>query len=62
MLVCRVLSDVLEQPIDGGSPKRVSHFDSDLGFWFDWAKDGQSLAYARGVVTSDVVLFGLEKR
>ena len=52
------VSNIIEQPIAGGKPRHVSRFDSDLIFWFDWAPDGKSLAFARGVVTSDVVLFG----
>jgi Tol biopolymer transport system component len=56
------VSNIIEQPIGGGKPRHVSRFDSDLIFWFDWAPDGKSLAFARGVVTSDVVLFGRDNQ
>jgi Tol biopolymer transport system component len=54
------VSNIIEQPIGGGKPRPVSRFDSDLIFWFDWAPDGISLAFARGVVTHDIVLFDRE--
>jgi serine/threonine protein kinase len=54
------VSNIIEQPISGGIPKRLSRFGSDLIFWFDFAPDGKSIACARGVVTSDVVMFGRE--
>lgn len=52
------VSNVWSQPVDGGKPVQLTDFKSDLIFAFEWSRDGRQLAVARGIVTSDVVLFG----
>ena len=44
------------QPLDGGSPKQLTHFTSESFFSFDWSRDGKQLVYGRGMTTSDAVL------
>jgi hypothetical protein len=46
---------IVAQPIDGGAPKQLTHYNSGRIFWFDISRDGQ-LALARGSQSSDVVL------
>jgi Tol biopolymer transport system component len=48
-------SNIVAQPIDGGVLKQLTHYDSELIFWFDISRDGQ-LPLARGSQSSDVVL------
>lgn len=50
------ISNIWGQPLDGGSPRRLTEFRSDQIFYFDWSKDGKWLACSRGVKTNDVVL------
>ena len=50
------VSNIWSQPLDGGSPKRITDFKTDRIFSFDWSKDGKQLALSRGTQTSDVVL------
>lgn len=49
------VSNIWEQPLDGGQPKPVTHFTSDTIFHFDWSRDGQ-LAVSRGPELRDAVL------
>jgi Tol biopolymer transport system component len=49
------VSNIWEQPVEGGPPKAVTHFTSDKIFWFDWSRDGR-LALSRGTDTTDAVL------
>jgi eukaryotic-like serine/threonine-protein kinase len=51
------VANIWSQPIDGGKPVQLTDFKSDLIFAFDWSRDWRQLAVARGIVTSDVVLF-----
>ncbi len=44
------------QPIDGGAARQSTHWKADPIFSFDWSRDGRWVAYATGMVTSDVVL------
>ena len=44
------------QPIDGGPPKQLTNFPSDMIFRFAWSTDGKQLAVSRGKFTDDVVL------
>jgi Tol biopolymer transport system component len=53
----RGVSNIWGQSITGGQPIQLTHFTSDKILWFDWSRDGKRLAYARGLFTSDVVLF-----
>ncbi|MEP6820080.1 MAG: protein kinase [bacterium] len=50
------LSNIWSQPINGGSPTQLTHFQGNRIFNFAWSQDGKSLALARGTVTRDVVL------
>jgi serine/threonine protein kinase/Tol biopolymer transport system component len=49
------VSNIVAQPIDGGTPRQLTHYDSGHIFWFDISSAGQ-LALARGTQSSDVVL------
>ncbi len=51
-------SDIWVQPLDGGAPKQLTNFKAEQIIAFDWSPDGRTLAYIRGVETSDVVLIG----
>lgn len=50
------VSNIWTQPLDGGAPKQVTHFDSGEIFRYAWSTDGKRLAVVRGVLNSDVVL------
>ncbi len=50
------VSNIWNQPLDGGPPKQVTDFRSDEIFSFAWSRDGKQLALARGIETGDVVL------
>ena len=50
------VSNIWSQPIDGGPPKQLTHFKSELIFVFDLSRDGKQLAVSRGTVSNDVVL------
>jgi serine/threonine protein kinase/Tol biopolymer transport system component len=54
----RTLSNVWGLPIDGKPPYPLTHFaDGRTITDFAWSHDGQRLAIARSVTTSDIVLF-----
>jgi Tol biopolymer transport system component len=50
------VSNIWAQSLDGGTPKQLTDFQTDLIAYFDWSPDGKWLACARGEATSDVVL------
>jgi Tol biopolymer transport system component len=50
------VSNIWSQPLDGDPAKPLTDFKSDSMFSFAWSRDGKQLVYARGSVTSDVVL------
>jgi Tol biopolymer transport system component len=50
------VSNIWSQPLDGSPPKQLTDFKSDRIFDFDWSRDGQHLALARGTTTNDVVI------
>ena len=50
------VGNLWSQPIDGGPPKQLTKFTSDMIFNYAWSSDGKKLALARGSKTSDVVL------
>lgn len=50
-----VVSNIWVQPIDGGAPRQVTSFDSQLIYNFAISRDGR-LAMSRGRQTNDVVL------
>ncbi len=45
------------QPVDGGAPKQLTNFNSDLIHSFEVSRDGKQLVFSRGTRSSDVVLF-----
>jgi DNA-binding winged helix-turn-helix (wHTH) protein/dipeptidyl aminopeptidase/acylaminoacyl peptidase len=49
-------TNIWEQPLVGGRPKRLTNFTSDIIFDFNWSSDRRRLLLTRGDVTSDVVL------
>jgi serine/threonine protein kinase/Tol biopolymer transport system component len=51
------VSNIWSQPVDGRQPAQLTDFKADQIFAFEWSRDGRQLACARGIVTSDVVLF-----
>jgi serine/threonine protein kinase/tricorn protease-like protein len=51
------VSNIWSQSIDDGKPVQLTDFKSDQIFAFEWSRDWKQLAVARGIVTSDVVLF-----
>src|SRR5262249_25029404 len=50
-------SNIWSQPLDGSSPRPITHFKTDTIFRFAWSLDGKTLALDRGATISDVVLF-----
>jgi eukaryotic-like serine/threonine-protein kinase len=50
------VSNIWSQPINGGPPKQLSNFKSDLIFNSALSLDGRQLVLARGTQTRDVVL------
>lgn len=51
------VSNLWAQPLSGGPPHRLTSFETDLIFWFDWSHDGRNLALSRGSFSNGVVLF-----
>lgn len=47
--------NIWSQPIDGGPAARVTNFNTDQLFSYDWSPDGKQLACQRGVILSDIV-------
>lgn len=50
------VSNVWIQPVDGGPPKQLTHFNTGQIFNLALTRDGRRLALARGTVSGDVVL------
>ncbi len=50
------VGNIWEQPLAGGAPRQVTHFNSELIFDFDWSKDGTQLLISRGNVEQNVIL------
>jgi Tol biopolymer transport system component len=49
------VDDIWSQPMDGGSPRKLTDFKADSIFSFDWSRDNK-LVISHGSDTSDVVL------
>ena len=49
-------SNIGRQALVGGPPRQLSNFQSDLIFSFNWSRDGEQLALARGATSSNVML------
>ena len=43
-------------PLNGGAPKKLTHFGSGHIWQFAWSPDGKKLALTRGPVSQDVVI------
>ncbi len=56
LLTRDAVTNIWEQPLDGGPPRQVTMFSSGRIFDFNWSRDGKRLLLARGEVSSDVVL------
>jgi DNA-binding winged helix-turn-helix (wHTH) protein/Tol biopolymer transport system component len=50
------VSNIWQQPVDGGAPVQVTDFTSDLIFNFAFSPDQSQIALSRGAINSDVVL------
>jgi len=50
------VGNIWMQPITGGPPTQLTHWNANPIFSFDWSRDGKWLAYASGSLTSDVIL------
>ena len=53
----RGVGNLWVQPIEGGEPKQLTNFTSDLIHSFDVSQDGKQFVFSRGTRSSDVVLF-----
>ena len=54
------VSNIWRQPLTGGSPVQITHFNSGKIFGFAWSADGRWLSLAAGASRSDVVLISRE--
>jgi len=50
------VSNLWSQPVDGGPPRKLTDFKTDLIFNFAWSPDGQKLVLSRGTEGFDVVM------
>jgi len=50
------VSNIWSQPLDGGSPKQITHFNDLLMTGFAWTPNGKLLACTRGALVRDAVL------
>ncbi len=49
------VSNIFFQPTNGGKPFQITDFNSDELFYFDWSRDGKSIAYSRGTAINNVI-------
>lgn len=49
-------SNLMRVPLDGGKPRQLTNWQSELIFWFAWSPDGKQLACVRGTSARDVIL------
>jgi Tol biopolymer transport system component/DNA-binding winged helix-turn-helix (wHTH) protein len=50
------VSNIWQQNLAGGTPKRITNFESGQIFDFEWSRDGRQLALTRGTQSSDVIM------
>ena len=50
------VENIWSQPLDGGEPRQLTHFEKDWIGWHAWAPDGKRLVVSRGQADTDVVL------
>lgn len=56
------ITNLWAQPVDGGAPKQITNFTSDVIYSFDFSRDGKQLTFSRGSIPSDVILISGFKR
>jgi hypothetical protein len=49
------VSNVVSQALEGGPPKPVTDFRTDLFFSYDWSADGRIVS-SRGTIARDAVI------
>jgi len=49
-------TNIWTQPVAGGSPTRLTNFNSEWLMRFDWSRDGKQLVCVRGRLTSDLFM------
>jgi hypothetical protein len=49
-------TNIWAQPLNGGAPHHITHFQGVDLFSFDWSPDGKQLAFSRGFQARDVML------
>lgn len=52
----REVSNIWGVPVRGGAPRRLTGFNTDSIFSFDWSRDGRQLVVARGYLSHEIVL------
>jgi len=57
LITRRGVTNLWMQPAEGGEPKQLTNFTSDLIHWYDVSRDGKQFVFSRGTHSSDVVLF-----
>ncbi|MFM9903572.1 MAG: winged helix-turn-helix domain-containing protein [Pyrinomonadaceae bacterium] len=50
------VSNIWIQKIGGGPPEKVTDFQTDEIFRYQWSRDGKTLAFEKGIKVNDVVL------
>jgi Tol biopolymer transport system component len=50
------VSNLWVQPLAGGPPRQITHFQSDAIIYYHWSPDGKYLGVVQGSTTSDVLL------
>jgi TolB protein len=50
------VTNLWAQSVDGGAPKQITNFTSDILYTFDFSRDGKQLTFSRGSIPSDVIL------
>ncbi len=51
------VSNLVALSISGGELKKLTDFKSNLIFGYDYSRDGKQIAFSRGTVSSDVLLY-----
>jgi Tol biopolymer transport system component/DNA-binding winged helix-turn-helix (wHTH) protein len=49
-------ANIWSQPVEGGPPRQVTHFEGTSIVEHAWSHDGRSLVFARGTANNDVIL------
>jgi Tol biopolymer transport system component len=50
------VDNIWSQPIAGGTPKQITHFNSEVISSFDLSRDGKRIVMGRGTTRQDVLL------